>query len=97
MDYSSAVVAMAFMGGLAGLGLGLAQWLVLRRRMSGVWWWLLANAGAGALGLAVALSIAISMQGNDVFGYVIILTFGCALPSVAAGLLLPRLLKPAAK
>ena len=94
MDRSSVILYMAFVGGLAGLGLGLAQWLVLRRHMSGVQWWLLANAGAGAVGLTIAISIVISLQSNEFLGGVIILTLGCALQSVVAGLLLPRLLKP---
>jgi hypothetical protein len=89
--------AMAFVGGLAGLGIGMGQWLVLRRRMSRVWWWLITNAGALALGLAVSWSIILSEGIGPNFGAVVILTLGCTLQSVVAGWLLPRLLKPAAK
>ena len=30
-----------------GIGVGLLQWLVLRRRVSGVGWWVLASAAGG--------------------------------------------------
>lgn len=90
----SPFVGMAIIGGMAGLGVGLGQWLVLRRRISNIPWWLAANVGALGLGLAIAFSIIYSWQGNQSLGMVIVLTLGCALENVVAGWLLPRLLKP---
>jgi hypothetical protein len=95
--YMSPFVGMAMIGGLAGLGMGLGQWLVLRRQMSNVLWWLAANAGALGLGLAVAFSTTISWPSNEILGIVIVLTLGCALQSVVTGWLLPRCLRPLGK
>jgi hypothetical protein len=92
----SAVAGMAFIGGMAGLGIGLAQWLVLRRHMSGVLRWLVVNAGALALGLSISVGIVDSSGIYDGFGGVIVLALGCALQSAVAGWLLPRSLKPLA-
>lgn len=41
-----------------GAGLGVAQWLVLRRQTQGAGWWVLASAVGGAVERAVAVSIA---------------------------------------
>ena len=35
------------LGIMLGIGVGILQWLVLRRRVSGVGWWVLASAAAG--------------------------------------------------
>jgi len=35
------------MGIMLGIGVGILQWLVLRRRVSGVGWWVLASAAGG--------------------------------------------------
>jgi hypothetical protein len=36
-----------FLGIVPGIGVGVLQWLVLRRRVSGAGWWVLASAAAG--------------------------------------------------
>ncbi len=94
---ASPSAGMALIGGMAGLGIGLGQWLVLRPRMSGIWQWLIANAGALALGLSLTATVVNASRTYDEMGGVIILTLGCALQSAVAGWLLPRLLKPVAK
>ncbi len=37
---------------LSSVGIGVAQWLVLRRRVSRAWWWIIANT----IGFTVAIS-----------------------------------------
>ena len=37
------------MGIMLGIGVGILQWLVLRRRITGAGWWVLASAAAGAV------------------------------------------------
>jgi hypothetical protein len=86
----------ALLGGLAGLGIGLGQWLVLRQQMSNVLLWLAANAGALALGFSLAFSIGSSTVNFESLGAVIVLTLGSALQSAVSGWLLPRCLKPLA-
>ena len=88
----------AILGGSAGLGIGLAQWLVVRRQISGVGWWFVANVGSLALGLSIVSGIfGPSYQFSENFVAVIILTIGCVLHSAVVGWLLPRCLKPLAQ
>jgi hypothetical protein len=46
LDYCDACDGLAFVIGI-GIGIGVAQWLVLRRRVSGAGWWVLASAVGG--------------------------------------------------
>jgi hypothetical protein len=40
-------LAFSFFGIVLGIGVGVLQWLVLRRRVSGAGWWVLASAAGG--------------------------------------------------
>ena len=46
----SAQVAGVLTGVIIGTALGIAQWLVLRRRLTQAWWWVLANIAAWGVG-----------------------------------------------
>jgi hypothetical protein len=51
-------VPQAALGGLAtGAVIGAAQWLVLRRRLSLDYWWIVATAGGMSAGLALAVAL----------------------------------------
>jgi hypothetical protein len=75
-----------FMFGAAiGFGVGILQWLVLRRRVSGVGWWVLASTAglAGARGGAAALA-----SGNsEVLGSYAWLVAAMALGGAVTGIL----------
>jgi hypothetical protein len=44
-------------GALMGAGMGIAQWLILRRRIPQAAWWIPATTAGGALGLAVGMDL----------------------------------------
>ena len=46
------VVVFALAGAIVGASLGIAQWLVLRRRVSRTGWWMLASTAGGLVGFA---------------------------------------------
>ncbi|MBW4622224.1 MAG: protein kinase [Cyanosarcina radialis HA8281-LM2] len=68
---SSAVSSAAVYGAVLGFGLGIVQWLVLRRLVGRAWQWVLANAVGGAVGSAVDYatnSAAVGAVGDAVAG-----------------------------
>jgi hypothetical protein len=57
------VLAYFILGAILGATVGLAQWLVLRRRVSGTGWWVLASAAGIGLAGGVGYGIAVLMFG----------------------------------
>ena len=50
-------VGFAVAGAVIGASLGIAQWLVLRRRVSWAGWWVLASSVGFAVGIAVSIAV----------------------------------------
>ena len=72
MDIVGERLGQSFGGIVIGIGVGVLQWLVLRRRISGVGWWVLASA-AGGYGIVQAMFL------GAFEGYVGSLSFGALL------------------
>jgi hypothetical protein len=72
-----------FLGIVPGIGVGILQWLVLRRRVSGAGWWVLASAAAGYGILAGFIGYSESLS----FGTLLSLTGVVALGGAAVGTL----------
>jgi hypothetical protein len=51
-----AALGLVALGGMMG-AIGIAQWLVLQRRVRWAGWWVLASVGGGAVGGAVTLGV----------------------------------------
>ena len=71
-------------GIMIGIGVGILQWLVLRRRVSGVGWWVLASAAAGAvIFLAENIGYSESLSFGALLRYAVVV----ALSGAVAGIL----------
>jgi hypothetical protein len=53
--------------GIVGLGLGTAQWSIIRRHMSSSWWWVAVSALGMAIGLTVGV-ILVEQVGRAIIG-----------------------------
>jgi hypothetical protein len=73
-----------FAGIMLGIGVGILQWLVLRQRVSGVGWWILASVAAG-YGIFLASFIGISESLS--FGLFLRFTGVAALGGAVTGIL----------
>jgi hypothetical protein len=58
-EYGDSIADLALVGGLSGLGIGIAQWWVLRELVDGSLVWIPATAVAWALGWTVATGIGV--------------------------------------
>lgn len=78
----------------AGAGVGIMQWLVLRRQVSRVGWWALASLvglGVAAVGgVAVALAAGYSMEWFPMAGWIVIAAVGGAMAGIMQWLILRR-------
>jgi len=74
---------------LMGIGSGLAQWLVLRRRYRHSGWWAAASGAGFAIGGVVAVGLAVAgladRLGSGIGGYVALVTFFGIVAGAAGG------------
>lgn len=76
----------ALMGLVLGPVLGLPQWLVLRRRVAGAGWWVVANAVAWAAGMALIFFVVALVPAGDLTpATVVIILGGLALAGAVVG------------
>jgi hypothetical protein len=74
---------------LMGIGSGLAQWLVLRRRYWGSGWWAAASGAGFTIGAMVAVGLAVAgladRLGSGIGGYVVLVSFFGIVAGAAGG------------
>jgi hypothetical protein len=78
-------LAIPFFGIMLGIGVGILQWLVLRRRVSGAGWWILAST-AGGYGIIQAGFEGFS-QSLESYGLLLSFTGVVALGGAVTGIL----------
>ena len=80
-------VAGVVSGAVGGAAIGILQWLVLRRQVSGAGWWVLAStmgwAVGSGLGLLVFRTVALAVSSDAAF--IVALSVGAAVDGAAMG------------
>jgi hypothetical protein len=72
-----------------GIGIGTMQWLVLRRRITGAGWWILASAVAGAvIQQGDIVSFDKSLSFGDLMRYTLVMALGGAVAGILQWLVL---------
>ena len=77
-----------FLGIVPGIGVGVLQWLVLRRRRSGAGWWVLASAAAGYGILAGFIGYSESLSFGTLLRFTGVVALGGAVTGILQWLVL---------
>ena len=77
-----------FLGIVPGIGVGVLQWLVLRRRISGAGWWVLASAAAGYGILAGFIGYSESLSFGTLLRFTGVVALGGAVTGILQWLVL---------
>ena len=93
MDILGERLGQSFGGIVFGIGVGVLQWLVLRRRVTGVGWWVLTSA-AGCYGIIQAMFLGFpesaEMSYVSLLGLTVVVALGGAVTGILQWLVLRR-------